>query len=54
MVRYRLGMPHLLSFAAGLPEDVRASFFADTVDAVRRTGERFEPLVIEAVAWVGG
>jgi SAM-dependent methyltransferase len=50
VVRYRLGMPHLHRFAAGLPDDVRASFFADSVDAVRRTGEPFAPLVIEAVA----
>lgn len=49
VVRYRLGMPHLHRFAAGLPDDLRASFFADAVDAVRRTGEPFAPLVIEAV-----
>ena len=48
VVRYRLGMPHLHRFAAGLPDDVRAAFFADAVEAVRRTGERFAPLVIEA------
>jgi ubiquinone/menaquinone biosynthesis C-methylase UbiE len=52
VVRYRLGMPHLHRFAAGLPDDVRASFFADSVNAVRRTGEPFAPLVIEAVALV--
>jgi ubiquinone/menaquinone biosynthesis C-methylase UbiE len=50
VVRYRLGMPHLHRFAAGLPDDVRASFFEDSVEAVRRTGERFAPLVVEAVA----
>ena len=50
VVRYRLGMPHLHRFAAGLPADLRASLFADAVDAVRRTGQRFAPLVIEAVA----
>jgi SAM-dependent methyltransferase len=50
VVRYRLGMPHLYRFAAGLPDDVRVSFVADAVEAVRRTGRRFAPLVIEAVA----
>ena len=50
VVRYRLGMPHLHRFAAALPDDVRASFVADAVEAVRRTGERFAPIVIEAVA----
>jgi len=50
VVRYRLGMPHLHRFAAALPADVRASFVADAVEAVRRTGERFAPVVIEAVA----
>jgi len=50
VVRYRLGMPHLHRFAAGLPDDVRASFFADAVAAVRRTGERFAPMVVEAIA----
>ena len=50
VVRYRLGMPHLHRFAAGLADDVRAAFVADAVEAVRRTGEGFAPLVIEAVA----
>jgi SAM-dependent methyltransferase len=54
VVRYRLGMPHLHRFAAGLPDDVRARFVADATEAVRRTGERFAPVVIEAVALVGG
>ncbi len=53
VVRYRLGMPHLHRFAAGLPDDVRAAFFADAVEAVRRTSERFAPLVIEAAARPG-
>lgn len=52
VVRYRLGMPHLHRFAAGLAEDVRAAFVADSVEAVRRTGERFAPIVCEAVATV--
>ncbi len=50
VVRYRLGMPHLHRFAAGLAEDVRRAFIADAVEAVRRTAERFAPLVVEAVA----
>jgi ubiquinone/menaquinone biosynthesis C-methylase UbiE len=54
VVRYRLGMPHLHRFAASLSGDLRTAFFTDAVDAVRRTGERFAPLVIEAVARVGG
>jgi SAM-dependent methyltransferase len=50
VVRYRLGMPHLHRFAAGLPDHVRTAFVADAVEAVRRTGERFAPVVVEAVA----
>jgi SAM-dependent methyltransferase len=50
VVRYRLGMPHLHHFAAGLADEERAAFVADAVEAVRRTGERFEPIVVEAVA----
>jgi SAM-dependent methyltransferase len=50
VVRYRLGMPHLHRFAAALPVEVRTSFVADAVEAVRRTGERFAPLVVEVVA----
>jgi ubiquinone/menaquinone biosynthesis C-methylase UbiE len=50
VVRYRLGMPHLHRFAAGLPDDVRAAFVNEAVEAVRRTGERFAPIVCEAVA----
>jgi SAM-dependent methyltransferase len=52
IVRYRLGMPHLHRFAAALPDDVRAAFVTDAVEAVRRTGEPFAPLVVEAVATV--
>ena len=50
VVRYRLGLPHLHHFAATLTDEVRAAFLADAVAAVRRTGERFAPVVIEAVA----
>jgi SAM-dependent methyltransferase len=50
VVRYRLGMPHLHRFAAGLPADLRADFVTDAVEAVRRTGERFAPVVVEVVA----
>jgi ubiquinone/menaquinone biosynthesis C-methylase UbiE len=50
VVRYRLGMPHLHRFAAGLADDVRDAFVADSVEAVRRTHERFAPIVVEAVA----
>jgi ubiquinone/menaquinone biosynthesis C-methylase UbiE len=50
VVRYRLGMPHLHRFAAGLADDARDAFVADSVEAVRRTHERFAPIVVEAVA----
>jgi SAM-dependent methyltransferase len=50
VVRYRLGMPHLHRFAAGLADDVRDVFVADSVEAVRRTHEQFAPIVVEAVA----
>ena len=50
VVRYRLGMPHLHRFAMGLADDVRTAFIADAVEAVRRTGERFAPVVVEVVA----
>jgi SAM-dependent methyltransferase len=50
VVRYRLGMPHLHRFAAGLAADERAAFVAEATEAVRRTGARFAPVVVEAVA----
>jgi SAM-dependent methyltransferase len=50
VVRYRLGMPHLHRFAAGLPDDERAAFVDEAVEAVRRTAERFAPIVVEVVA----
>jgi hypothetical protein len=45
-----MSMPHLHRFAATLPDDARSALFDDAVDAVRRTGERFAPVVVEAVA----
>jgi len=52
VVRYRLSMPHLHRFAATLSADDRAAMAADATAAVRRTGERFAPIVVEAVAEV--
>jgi len=42
--------PHLHRFAAGLAPDVRDAFVADSIEAVRRTDERFAPSVVEVVA----
>jgi SAM-dependent methyltransferase len=50
VVRYRLAVPHLHAFVETLPAGVRAALFAEAVEAVRRTGERFAPVVVEAVA----
>jgi ubiquinone/menaquinone biosynthesis C-methylase UbiE len=50
VVRYRLAVPHLHSFISTLSADVRRALMADAVEAVRRTGERFAPVVVEAVA----
>ena len=50
VVRYRLSMPHLHRFAATLAAVDRAALVAEATAAVRRTGERFAPVVIEAVA----
>ena len=50
VVRYRLAVPHLHRFVVSLPADARAAFVADAVEAVRRTGDRFAPVVVEAVA----
>ena len=50
VVRYRLGLPHLHAFARSLTEEARGAFVADAVDAVTRTGARFAPRVVEAVA----
>ncbi len=50
VVRYRLAVPHLHRFVASLPTDARDALVADAIEAVRRTGERFAPVVVEAVA----
>jgi SAM-dependent methyltransferase len=50
VVRYRLAVPHLHRFAAGLSAGARAAFVADATAAVRATRERFTPVVVEAVA----
>jgi SAM-dependent methyltransferase len=50
VARYRLSMPHLHRFAATLSAEDRAALFAEATAAVRRTGERFAPVVVEAVA----
>jgi len=50
VVRYRLAIPHLHAFVSSLEADVREALVADAVEAVRRTGERFAPVVVEAVA----
>jgi SAM-dependent methyltransferase len=52
VVRYRLAMPQLHRFAAGLPADVRSAFVADATEAVRATCGQFAPVVVEAVAIV--
>ena len=49
VVRYRLAVPHLHHFVATLAADARTALVADAVEAVRRTGERFAPVVVEAV-----
>lgn len=50
LVRYRLGMPHLHTFAASLSAPRRAAFVAEAVAAVGELGGRFAPEVLEAVA----
>jgi len=50
VVRYRLAVPHLHHFVSTLADADRAALVAEAVEAVRRTGERFAPVVIEAVA----
>jgi SAM-dependent methyltransferase len=50
VVRYRLAMPQLHRFAARLPPRVRATFVAEATAAVLATGDRFAPVVVEAVA----
>jgi ubiquinone/menaquinone biosynthesis C-methylase UbiE len=50
LVRYRMGMPHLHTFAALLSAPRRAAFVAEAVAAVGELGGRFAPEVLEAVA----
>ena len=50
VVRYRLAVPHLRAFVLTLDEPARTTLVADAIEAVRRTGERFAPVVVEAVA----
>ena len=50
VVRYRLAVPHLHAFVASMTPEAHVAFVADAVEAVRRTAERFAPVVIEAVA----
>jgi ubiquinone/menaquinone biosynthesis C-methylase UbiE len=50
VVRYRLAVPHLHAFVNTLSADAREAFVAEAVEAVRRTHERFAPVVVEAVA----
>ena len=50
VVRYRLAVPHLHAFVNTLTADARDGLVAEAIEAVRRTGERFAPVVVEAVA----
>jgi SAM-dependent methyltransferase len=50
VVRYRLAMPQLAAFVAALPDAVRQALVAEATEAVGATGERFTPVVVEAVA----
>ena len=52
VVRYRLAVPQLHAFVSGLDERRRTDLVADAVEAVRATGERFRPEVVEVVATV--
>jgi len=51
VVRYRLALPHLHAFVETLEAEARAAFVLDATEAVARTGERFAPGVVEAVAF---
>lgn len=51
VVRYRLAMPHLHAFVETLDEETRSALVAEAATAVARTGERFAPVVVEAVAF---
>lgn len=50
VVRYRMGMPQLRRFVDTLPPALQQRLIEDATAAVARTGERFAPAVIEAVA----
>jgi hypothetical protein len=50
VVRYRLAVPQLREWVVTLPDARRTALVAEAADAVRRTGERFAPVVVEAVA----
>jgi ubiquinone/menaquinone biosynthesis C-methylase UbiE len=52
VVRYRLAVPQLHAFVAALDDASRDALVAEATDAVCRTGERFAPIVVEAVATV--
>jgi len=49
-VSHEIGQDLSLLSVEELTERVRTAFVADAVEAVRRTGERFAPMVVEAVA----
>jgi SAM-dependent methyltransferase len=51
VVRYRLAMPHLHAFVGMLDVEARAGLVAEATEAVASTGERFAPVVVEAVAF---
>ena len=53
VVRYRLAVPHLHRFVMTLADRDRAALVAEATEAVRRTGERFAGIVVEAVSGVG-
>jgi len=50
VVRYRLGMPQLRRFVETLSAADRARLTADATAAVRRSGDRFAPQVVEVIA----
>ena len=53
IVRYRLGVPQIGQFVAGLEASTRASLIEESIAAVAGNGEPFRPAVIELVARVG-
>ena len=52
VVRYRLGMPQVSTFYAGLDAAAQATVFAEATRAVERVGCSFRPAVVELVARV--